>query len=229
MHLLRYGLITFLVSMLAFQSNAQSNKSSKDVLESITQTPELAGFFDGIFNHLGIVIQETGEELTAHHEGDHIRIEEGMNRDEVDFVLPLELRNVSDLVEQSADGEFDEVEATKIARVFFTPFTKVTLKNEVLSANRKRKAAGIEDLIHVHLLFPDGSEAASHTLIYVADQWIVLEELVGNPKRVFKLTHGPALEYQRKIFHAMEVDTRKEWLRFVKWYKDWRKDYSETM
>jgi len=31
-----------------------------------------------------------------------------------------------------------------------------TMKNPVMTENRKRKAAGIEELIHVYLNFPDG-------------------------------------------------------------------------
>jgi len=95
-----------------------------------------------------------------------------------------------------------------------------------MTENRKRKAAGIEELIHVYLNFPDGKTATAHTLIYAADQWVVIEGIVGTPQRVFKLTHQPALDYQRHVFEAIETDTKKGWLAFVKWYKEWRKDYS---
>jgi hypothetical protein len=151
-----------------------------------------------------------------------------MNPDEVDFVLPLALRNISDLLDQASDGSFDEVEATQIARVFFTPFTRVTLKHHIMQANAKRKAAGIEELIHVKLLFPDGSLAASHTLIYAADQWVVVEGLVGAPERTFTLKQAEALNYQRKVFAAMQTDTKKEWMAFLKWYREWRKEHSVT-
>ena len=67
-----------------------------------------------------------------------------------------------------------------------------TMKNPVMTENRKRKAAGIEELIHVYLNFPDGKTATAHTLIYAADQWVVIEGIVGTPQRVFKLTHQPA-------------------------------------
>lgn len=211
--------------LLATGVTAQ-DKTAVSTLKEIVQTPELARFFDGIFNTLGIIIQETGEQLTAYHEGDRIRIESGMNPTEVDFVLPLALRNISDLVKQASDGSFDEVEATQIARVFFTPFTRVTLKHHIMSANAKRKAAGIEELIHVKLLFPDGTEAAAHTLIYAADQWVVIEGLVGVPERSFTLKQDQALTYQRKVFAAMQTDTRKEWMSFLKWYRDWRENHS---
>ena len=91
------------------------------------------------------------------------------------------------------------------------------MKNPVLTENRKRKAAGIEDLIHVYLIFADGKTAAAHTLIYAADQWVVIDGLVGAPKRVFKLNHHEALDYQSNVFDAIQKDTKKDWLTFVKW------------
>lgn len=227
MTVMRIPIILLLVSLSANSLFAQTS-TTKERLERITQTPEIADFFKGIFNHLGIEIAETGEKLTLHHEGSKITIENGLVEHKVDFILPLRLQNITNLENFAADGKFDDVEATNVARVFFTPFTRVTLKNEVLSENKKRKAAGIEDLIHVYLLYPNGDVAAAHTLVYVSDQWLVLDEVVGNPKRVFKLTQAPALDYQRKIFEAMQTNTNKGWLSFLSWYKEWRKVYSET-
>lgn len=201
-------------------------ESTASKLESIVQTPEIASFFEGVFNHLGVTIAETGEQLTLHHEGKIIRIEEGMDPKAVDFVLPLNLMNIDHLLAFTKDGKFDEVEATNVAKVFFTPFTKVTLQNPVLTENRKRRAAGIEDFIHVYLIYPDSTTATAHTLIYAANQWVVIDEIIGKPRRTFVLTQGPALEYQRKVFHAIQEDSRSGWLSFVKWYTDWRKAYS---
>mgnify|MGYP005621721295 FL=1 len=203
-------------------------QTSSETLKSIIQTDAITAFFDGTFNHLGIRIEESKEMLTLHHEGTSIRVEDGLKPAEVDFVLDLDLTGIENLVKYTEDGEIDDTEATIIARVFFTPFTKVTMQNPVLTQNRKRKAAGIEDLIHVYLTFPDGKTAAAHTLIYAADQWVVVDDIVGTPKRVFKLNHREALDYQRKVFDAIEKDTKKDWLAFVKWYKTWRSEHSTT-
>ena len=99
-------------------------------------------------------------------------------------------------------------------------------RDAVLSANRKRRAAGIEDIIHVSLVFPDGEIANQHTLIYVPGQWVVVEGLIGQAQRAFTIEQGPALEYQRKIFEAIKMDTKKGWLNYLKWYRNWRDNYS---
>tara|TARA_B110000046_G_scaffold112596_1_gene119776 strand:+ start:771 stop:1382 length:612 start_codon:yes stop_codon:yes gene_type:complete len=187
----------------------------------------IINFLTTIINEgLPRIHHEINEKLTVHHDGDKIRVEDGLNKDEVDFVLKLDLTGIENLVKYTEDGKIDDTEATIIARVFFTPFTRETMKNPVMAENRKRKAEVIEDLIHAYLNFPDGKPAASQTLIYAADQWVIVDGIVGNPKRVFKLTHQPALDYQRHVFEAIETDTKKGWLSFVKWYKVWRKDYS---
>ncbi len=226
MSLLKSTFASFLISLFLVNFSYAQEPTSLDILKGIAQTPEIAKFFEGTFNHLGIIIDESGEKITLHHEGDKITIEEGLDPNKVDFVLPLILKDIGNVVKFSSDGKFDEEEATHVAKVFFTPFTRETMKNPVMSENRKRKAAGIEDLIHVQLLFPDGSVAASHTLIYAAKQWVVLDELVGVPRRTFKMKAGPALEYQVKVFHAIEMDSKKEWIKFVKWYKTWRNEHS---
>jgi len=224
MYLKRSHFVALMFSIMA--TLVATAQSSSDVLKTIVQTPQITTFFEGTFDHLGIEITDSDEQLTLHHEGNHIRIEDGLDHGQVDFVLQLNLTGIENLVKYTEDGVIDDNEATRIARVFFTPFTRVTMQNPILTENRKRKAAGIEDLIHVHLIFPDGTTAAAHTLIYASDQWIVIEDLVGTPKRVFKLQHGPALEYQRKVFSAIKTDTRKGWISFVRWYKTWRNVYS---
>lgn len=218
----------FMLLAFLFGSVSLKSQSSAEKFAGIIQTPEIAAFFDGLFDNLGIVVEETGERVLIKHLGERIEVSEGFDSSQVDFILPLRLENVGNMVGHSEDGKIDDLEATRIAAVFFTPFTRETLKNEVLSANRKRKAAGIEDLSHIYLVNPDGSTAAYHTLIYVSNQWIVLDDIVGKPKRVYRLEHAPALEYQRRIFSAMKSDTKKGWLSFVKWYKNWRDDYSVT-
>ena len=38
-------------------------------LEGIFQTPAIVDYFDGMFTNLGIVMEETGEQFTIHHNG----------------------------------------------------------------------------------------------------------------------------------------------------------------
>ena len=44
--------------------------SSLQAWENVLQTPELVEYFRGIFNYLGVTVEETGEEFTIQHTGD---------------------------------------------------------------------------------------------------------------------------------------------------------------
>ena len=207
------------------QEDGTGQPSSIEVWQAIAQTPEIVDYFAGLFNVLGVQIEETGESITVRHDGDKISLSEGLAED-ADFVVSLKLENIANLVSHSADGEFTEVESFRILRVLFTPMTIATLKNPILNVNWRRKLARIEDLTHVYLLDPAGGEPTTHTLIYAAKQWIVVPGLYGNPKRIFRLSPDQAIAYQRKVFEAMKTG---KWLKFSRWYKAWRKGVSEKI
>jgi hypothetical protein len=212
--------------LIMFQFLIGQGSSSLKTWESILQTPELINYFKGIFNHLGIIIDETGESFTIHHTGDSFIFEEGIPKDKVDFIVPLQIENIENMVRHSEDGKISENESWRILDVLFTPMTRVTLEAPVLSVNWRRKLAGVEDLTHVYLLNPSGKEASSHTLIYVKGQWLVLKGLHGSPRRIYRMTPSQSIEYQRAIFSAMQKDTLWGWWKFAKFYKKWRKTCS---
>ena len=216
----------FFQLLIIFQFLLGQETSSLKTWESILQTPELINYFNGIFNHLGVVIDETGESFTIHHTGDAFIFEEGIINDKVDFIVPLHVENIENMVRHSEDGKISENESWRILDVLFTPMTRVTLETPVLSVNWRRKLAGVEDLTHVYLLNPSGKEASSHTLIYVKGQWLVLKGLHGSPRRIYRMTPTQSIEYQRAIFSAMQKDTLWGWWKFAKFYKKWRKTCS---
>ena len=202
--------------------------SSMKTWENILQTPELVEYFRGIFNHLGISIEETGESFTIHHTGQGFSFEKGIDKNSVDFIVPIKLKNIQNMVHHAKDGKISASESWRILDVLFTPMTKVTLQTPVLSVNWRRKLAGVEDLIHVYLLSPSNEPASSHTLIYVKGQWLVLKGLHGKPRRTYRMTPAQSLEYQREIFSAMQKDTICAWWEFSRFYKKWRKSCSTT-
>ena len=146
----------FLTPLIFFQFLIAQGSSSLKTWESILQTPELVNYFNGIFNHLGVVIDETGESFTIHHTGDAFVFEEGIVKEKVDFVVPLQIVNIENMVRHAQDGKISENESWRILDVLFTPMTRVTLETPVLSVNWRRKLAGVEDLTHVYLLNPSG-------------------------------------------------------------------------
>ena len=200
--------------------------SSLQKWEKILQTPELLNYFNGVFDHLGIEIKETGESFTIHHQGDIFTFEKGIVKEKVDFIVPLELQNIENMIKHAKDGEISDNESWRILNVLFTPMTRVTLETPVLAVNWRRKLAGVEDLTHVYLLNPSGEEASVHTLVYVKGQWLVLKGVHGEARRIYKMTPEQSIEYQRKIFSAMKKNSLWNWWKFSRWYKNWRKTCS---
>ena len=215
----------FLLLLLSISINAQE-VSSLQKWEKILQTPELLNYFNGVFENLGIKIKETGESFTIHHQGDSFYFEKGIIEEKVDFIVPLELQNIENMVRHAKDGQISADESWRILNVLFTPMTRVTLQTPVLAVNWRRKLAGVEDLTHVYLLNPSGEEASIHTLVYVKGQWLVLKGLHGDARRIYRMTPDQSLEYQRKVFSAMKKNSLWNWWKFSRWYKKWRKTCS---
>tara|TARA_B100001250_G_scaffold350136_1_gene321689 strand:- start:456 stop:1127 length:672 start_codon:yes stop_codon:yes gene_type:complete len=215
--------ILFLISSVFGQESTSLN-----TWKNIFQSPDLVNYFDGVFNSLGIVIEEDEESFTVYHRGDSFEFINGINKEDVDFIVPLKKQNILNMVEHAKDGIIDPEESWRILDVLFTPLTKVTLQNPVLSVNWRRKLAGVEDLTHVNLINPKGQEASKHTLIYVKGQWLVLKGLHGKPRRTYRMSPEQSLEYQKKIFEAMQQDSFWGWWKFSRFYKEWRKSCSVT-
>ena len=165
------------------------------------------GFFSGLFDVIGITIEETGEELTVRIGSDKIHIDPGLP-DRWDSLVPLKIENVTNMVSHAVDGRLDAFEAWRIVSVLFTPLTREALKNPVLSKGIFRRLARVEDLIHVRLLGPEAEQAASHTLAFVSGQWLVLEGLHGKAGRTFTMTGEECVTYQKQVWRAMKANKR---------------------
>ena len=219
--------ISIAILILLNISYSQST-SSLESWENILQTPELVEYFKGIFNSLGVIVEETNEKFTINHTGNSFEFEMGINEEKVDFVVPAKLQNIQNMVAHSQDGKINLEESWRIMDVLFTPLTRVTLQTPVLSINWRRKLAGVEDLTHVYLINPTGGEASKHTLIYVKGQWLVLKGTHGKPRRTYRMSPEQSIEYQREIFAAMQKNTFWAWWKFASYYKKWRKICSVT-
>ena len=218
----------FIITFILLNTAYTQVTSSLQAWENILQTPELVDYFRGIFNHLGVTVEETGEEFTIHHTGERYNFEPGIKHDEVDFIVPIKVQNIQNMIAHSQDGKISLEESWRILDVLFTPLTRVTLQTPVLSINWRRKLAGVEDLTHVYLINPTGGEASKHTLIYVKSQWMVLKGTHGKPRRTYRMSPEQSIEYQRKIFAAMQKNTFWSWWKFASYYKKWRKTCSVT-
>ena len=192
-----------------------------DLWRAVAQSDELVDFFIGMFEVMGITIEETGEELTVRVGEGKVHIETGLP-EESDFLVPLKMENVTNMVSHAADGRLDAFEVWRIASVLFTPLTRETLKNPVMSRGILRRLARVEDLIHVRLLGPEAEQVASHTLAFAGGQWLVIEGLHGQARRTFSMTGEECVTYQKQVFKAMKANSIMGWIRFARWYGKWR-------
>lgn len=221
---MKHFLITFLFAANVLLLHAQ--QSSADQWKPLLDQPKLAAYFSGIFNDLGIHVIETDEAFTVHHKGDHFEITDGIEPSEVDFVLDIPHEKIERMLLHGEDATIDEAESFLILGVLFSPMTQASLNTPFLTKRKNLKAGGVEALIHVLLLDPDGKNDQSHTLAFAGDQWLVIPGLHGEAKRTFRLDPQHALDYQRKLFEAKRENTSKAWRSFAKWYKTWREDVS---
>jgi hypothetical protein len=202
--------------------------TSLEKWRAVVQTPEIVDFFRGTFERAGIRITDTNEAFTCIHQGDRIEFEPQLDESEVDYTVPIESYQVDRLAEEATAGTLSEIEQFRVLRALFSPATAATLKNPVLSHGLLRRLSAVEDLIHVRLQSPDPDQEphTAHTLVHAAGQWLVFVGLHGRPRRTFELSMGDAIDYQRRVFHAMKQNKPLAWIRFASWYLSWRKRVS---
>jgi hypothetical protein len=202
--------------------------TSLEKWRAVVQTPEIVGFFRGTFERAGIRIADTNEAFTCIHRGDRIEFEPQLDESRVDYTVPIESYQVDRLAEEATAGALSEIEQFRVLRALFSPATAATLKNPVLSHGLLRRLSAVEDLIHVRLRSPDPDQEpdTAHTLVHAAGQWLVFMGLHGRPRRTFELSMVDAIDYQRRVFHAMKQNDPLTWIRFASWYVSWRKRVS---
>lgn len=194
--------------------------------DSLLNKNHLVDYFSGIFNRLGIVVEETNERFTVIHHSDHFDIIDGVVKDSVDYIVHLKMENILNMQKHGSDGMIDENESFRIMAVLFTPLTEASLSNPMLTRPVMRKLSGIENHILVNLISPDKIDTICHTLIYINKNWIVVPGKYGDPVRTFNLTPQDAIEYQRKVFIALQANSSRQWKEFKKWYLVWRENVS---
>jgi hypothetical protein len=140
----------------------------------------------------------------------------------VEFIVPLKEENVNNLLQFASDGKFDAYESWRIVQILFTPLTRAALQSPIVRRNWVRYMAGVESVIHVHLVDPNGGEAVRHTLAFAGDQWLVISGLHGKPGRTYWLAPEQALTFQRQLYKSLKEDSLGSWWQFSNWYREWR-------
>lgn len=200
--------------------------SSMQKWSTIVQTPELVGYFRDVFSKAGVTVDganetDAKEEFTVINDGNSLTFHAGLDPD-VEFVVPLKQENVSNLLQFAGDGKFDAHESWRIVQILFTPLTRAALQSPAVRRNWLRVLAGVETVIHVHLVDPNGGDAVRHTLAFAGDQWLVIPGLHGTAHRTYWLAPEQALTFQRQLYKALKTDTLSGWWQFSNWYREWR-------
>ena len=203
-----------------------AGQSAMQVWSGIVQTPEVVSYFTGVFDKAGITVVETGEQFTVAHSGSRFNFQPGIDAD-VDFELTLHQQQVLNLWRHATNGAIGPEESWRIVQVLFTPLTRAALRSDVIRRNWLRVMAGVEAVIHVHLVAPNGQDAVTHTLAYAGDQWLVIPGLHGRGERTYWLNPDQALAFQRQIYKALKNDTLSGWYQFSNWYRTWRMSVSK--
>jgi hypothetical protein len=79
--------------VLLFSLKEVHSQKTMDAWNDLLDKKEFADYFSGMFNNLGIIVHETGERFMVLHKGDHFELKEGINKDETDYIVTLELHN----------------------------------------------------------------------------------------------------------------------------------------
>lgn len=85
--------------------------------DKLLNMPGMTEYFSGIFNSLGIIVIETGEQFTVLNKSDHFEIVKGIDSGKVDYNVQLSLYNISTMEENGKDGIIDSIESFNIMSV----------------------------------------------------------------------------------------------------------------
>jgi len=220
------NLIGILLLFFSFQLSAQTVQES---WASLLSQKKLATYFSGMWEKLGITVEETKEQITVIHKGDHFELKDGIDENNVDYSVVLKLENITKMVKHGADGEIGEYESFRIMGTLFTSFARSSLTHPMMNKSFLMKLAHIENHAHVYLNSPTNDEFFAHTILFVNKKWMVIEGIHGDAKRVFKLNPEQAIVYQREAFAAQKGDTKKSWRKFKKFYLKWRNTVSTVV
>lgn len=203
-----------------------SQHQAFQIWSQLSQAPQIVEFFSGLFERVGVVITDTGEELTAEHTGNAVTFSPGLNRAQVDYVVNITSLQVARLATEVPSGQLSPLEQHRVIRALFTPATAAILANPVFGRPWLRRVSGAETVIHVILDPFEGEEGTTHTLEWNGQGWKVTPGLHGHANRTYHLNYNDAVAFQKRAFTLSHAPTLLNVIRFALWYRSWRKEYS---
>ena len=128
-----------ILALLLLVGTTSYSQSAKEIWEPLLQDTNIAKFFSGMWESLGINIEETSEKLTVLHLGDHFELKDGIVESEVDYNVFLNGKSVKDMGTYGEDSKIDDLEAYKIMGTLFTPFVRASLKHAMMNKSFQQK------------------------------------------------------------------------------------------
>ena len=203
-------------------------QSSLGTWQDIEQTPAALEFFQGLFDRVGVKVLDTGEAFTCVQTDIGIEFIDGLDENNVDYIVHIYAYQVERLAGYLQRGDIDEIEQSRVVQNLYAPIASAALKNAAvlrfmnnplisLLINRKR-------VVHIELLSPDqGQESHAYfTLLGVSKQWLMLEGHHGTPYRVFRMSHLDVLDMYKRVTTTMRTGDWIGWARLAMWYVGWR-------
>lgn len=146
------------------------------------QSPEVVGFFRGLFDRAGVRVAGSDEAFTCIHEGARVTFREGLHAP-LDFVVDVEPEQARALLADVGDGVLDERERFRIMAALASSATRDLLARPMIRSRLLRsvlfKIGRAEMLMHVVLAAPPGEQDAAHTIAYADGQYLVIPGLHG--------------------------------------------------
>ena len=192
---------------------------------AVEQSPQMAAFFSGTFDALNFTVGETGERFYLVFSGDKIGLMGG-RYGTADLDVTITQAEVQAVSRLAADGRFDGQDPFQVMQILYGPIARAFLTGSFLTNDIIRKFAGVEDLIHITFLNPGRPAGPSVTLKAEGGRWLVIDGLVGKPKRAFRLDETETLNYMRQVHKTRKSQNPMMWLEFVDWYRKWKDQVS---
>lgn len=200
--------------------------------QAVAQTPDLLGFFSGLFDRIGVRVVDTGEEFVCTQTVDRIELTPGM-ADDVDFVVEITTEQVDRLGGEAATGRLSDLEKYRVLRTMLgTPleYTASLMNNRVLSNPTVRRLLRVVDTAHIHFRSPSTDEPdEEYTLEFRDGAWKIEQGLHGTAERTIELDVDSTLEFHRQTLAFKKDPGAIHSLRYVAWYVPWRRRVSSRV
>lgn len=200
----------------------QGEPTSVQKWAAAMQPGPVVGFFDGLFNRVGVRVTDTGEAFTCVHAGDRILFSDELDPDSVDFTVEIDSAQVDRMLSYMAKGELDDVAQFRIMSVISTPATRAMLSRPIIRSEWLRSVlywiGNAPERMQVVLTGPPGESPIGHVIERVGTEVKVIAGIQEDITALYRLTVPDAVDFQRRMIAARRDNSLWNWIGFARWY-----------